>query len=131
MLSKGISGISGGGLIIPFTKTLFYGFAFLVMHDYDHYVTGDWSLEGEITAYKAAASRAPLEIQKILYSNCPQSGCLYLSGTRSEPKTVFRNILQHQSQASPDVSILTACLSRSYVRPYCWDETVDCYYIRP
>jgi len=67
------------------------------MHDYDHYVRSDWSLEGEITAYKAAASRAPsLEIQKILYSNCPQSGCLYLSGTRSEPKTVFRNILQHR-----------------------------------
>lgn len=48
----------------------FYGFAFLAIHDYDHYLTrSDFSLIGEITAYQAAASRAPsLEIQKILYS---------------------------------------------------------------
>jgi len=32
--------VSARVTIIPFTKTLFYGFAFLVMHDYDHYVTG-------------------------------------------------------------------------------------------
>ncbi|MDV2991426.1 MAG: hypothetical protein N4J56_001080 [Chroococcidiopsis sp. SAG 2025] len=47
-----------------------YGFIFLAMHDYDHYLTGsDFTLEGEIAAYNAAAKRAPsLTIQKILYS---------------------------------------------------------------
>jgi len=70
----------------------FYGFAFLVMHDYDHYLTGsDWSLEGEITAYKAAASRAPsLEIQKILYSQIVLRAAAYIYlGQAPEPKTVF------------------------------------------
>jgi hypothetical protein len=70
----------------------FYGFAFLVMHDYDHYITGsDWSLEGEMTAYKAAASRAPsLEIQKILYSQIVLRSAAYLYlGHAPEPKTVF------------------------------------------
>ncbi|WP_199299835.1 transposase [Trichocoleus sp. FACHB-262] len=70
----------------------FYGFAFLVMHDYDHYLTGsDWSLGGEITAYKAAASRAPsLEIQKILYSQIVLRAAAYLYlGHAPEPKTVF------------------------------------------
>lgn len=44
--------------------------AFLAVHDYNHYLThSDFSLEGEIKAYRSAASRAPsLEIQKILYS---------------------------------------------------------------
>jgi hypothetical protein len=73
-------------------KNPFYGFAFLVMHDYDHYVTGsDWSLEGEITAYKAAASRAPsLEIQKILYSQIVLRAAAYIYlGHAPEPKTVF------------------------------------------
>jgi len=83
--------------IIPFTKTLFYGFAFLVMHDYDHYVTGsDWSLEGEITAYKAAASRAPTRNSKILYSQIVLRAAAYIYlGHAPEPKTVF-NILQHR-----------------------------------
>jgi hypothetical protein len=47
-----------------------YGFIFQAVHDYDHYLSGsDFSLEGEITAYKVTAKRAPsLEIQKILYS---------------------------------------------------------------
>jgi len=70
----------------------FYGFAFLVMHDYDHYTTrGDWSLEGEIKAYKAAAARAPsLEIQKILYSQIVLRAAAYLYlGYAPEPKTVF------------------------------------------
>lgn len=70
----------------------FYGFAFLVMHDYDHYLTGgDWSLEGEIKAYKAAASRAPsLEIQKILYSQIVLRAAAYLYlGHAPEPKTIF------------------------------------------
>ncbi|NDJ19843.1 transposase [Myxacorys almedinensis] len=70
----------------------FYGFAFLVMHDYDHYINqSDWSLEGEITAYKAAASRAPsLEIQKILYSQIVLRAAAYLKlGHAPEAKTVF------------------------------------------
>lgn len=70
----------------------FYGFAFLVMHDYDHYTTGgDWSLEGEMKAYKAAASRSPsLEIQKILYSQIVLRAAAYLYlGHAPEPKTIF------------------------------------------
>lgn len=70
----------------------FYGFAFLVMHDYDHYITGgDWSLEGEIKAYKAVASRAPsLEIQKILYSQIVLRSAANICVRHApEPKTVF------------------------------------------
>jgi hypothetical protein len=48
----------------------FYGFAFLAIHDYYHCVAGaNFSLEGEITAYRTLANRgSSLEIQKILYS---------------------------------------------------------------
>jgi hypothetical protein len=47
-----------------------YGFIFQAVHDYDHYLSGsDFSLEGEMAAYKVTAKRVPsLEIQKILYS---------------------------------------------------------------
>jgi hypothetical protein len=47
-----------------------YNFIFQAVHDNDHYRTdSDFSLEGEITAYKATAKRAPsLKIQKIIYS---------------------------------------------------------------
>lgn len=80
----------------------FYGFAFLVMHDYDHYQTrSDWSLEGEITAYKAAASRSPsLEIQKILYSQIVLRAAAYLYlGHAPEPKTVFPDASIHLAQS--------------------------------
>ena len=48
----------------------FCGFALLAVHDYDHYKTdSDFSLDGEVAAYRKLASRAPsLQIQKILYS---------------------------------------------------------------
>jgi len=116
--------------IIPFTKTLFYGFAFLVMHDYDHYVTGsDWSLEGEITAYKAA-SRAPLRNSKDSLLKLSTAAYIYL-GHAPEPKTVFRNILQHrvrQAQMSrfspPAYSVGLTSVHTAGM------ETVDCYYIR-
>lgn len=82
----------------------FYGFAFLVMHDYDHYITqSDWSLEGEITAYKAAASRAPsLEIQKIVYSQIVLRAAAYIKlGHAPEPKTVFPSSFDPQSGCLP------------------------------
>ncbi|MGL5804492.1 MAG: transposase [Xenococcaceae cyanobacterium] len=78
-----------------------YGFIFQGMHDYDHYLTNsDFSLEGEITAYKAAAKRAPsLEIQKILYSEIVLRSALRSSASLSaahlclghtpNPKLVF------------------------------------------
>lgn len=70
----------------------FYGFAFLAIHDYDHYLTrSDFSLIGEITAYQAAASRAPsLEVQKILYSEIVLRAAVHLYlGHAPEPKLVF------------------------------------------
>ena len=70
----------------------FYGFALLAVHDYDHYICqSDFSLEGEITAYKAAASRATsLEMQKILYSEIvlKSAARIYL-GDVPESKVVF------------------------------------------
>ena len=70
----------------------FYGFAFLAIHDYDHYLThSDFSLEGEITAYRAIAGRATsLEIQKILYSEIvlKSAAHIYL-GHPPAPKLVF------------------------------------------
>lgn len=78
-----------------------YGFIFQGMHDYDHYLTNsDFSLEGEITAYKAAVKRAPsLEIQKILYSEIVLRSALRSSASLSaahlylghapNPKLVF------------------------------------------
>ncbi|NJL37836.1 MAG: transposase [Leptolyngbyaceae cyanobacterium SM1_4_3] len=70
----------------------FYGFALLAVHDYDHYQTqSDFSLEGEIRAYRATASRAPsLAIQKILYSEIVLKSAAHLVlGRAPEPKLVF------------------------------------------
>ncbi len=69
-----------------------YGFIFQGMHDYDHYLTGsDFSLEGEIAAYKFAAKRVPsLEIRKILYSEIVLRSAAYLYlGYAANPKIVF------------------------------------------
>lgn len=69
-----------------------YGFIFQGMHDYDHYLTHtEFSLEGEITAYKFAAKRAPnLDIQKILYSEIVLRSAAYLHlGHAADPKIVF------------------------------------------
>lgn len=69
-----------------------YGFIFQGRHDYDHYLTAsDFSLEGEITAYKFAAKRAPsLDIQKILYSEIVLRSAAYLHlGHAADPKIVF------------------------------------------
>lgn len=69
-----------------------YGFMFQGIHDYDHYLTkSDFSLEGEITAYRFAANRAPsLELQKILYSEIVlrSAADLYLNHA-AMPKIVF------------------------------------------
>jgi hypothetical protein len=70
----------------------FYGFALLAVHDYDHYQThSDFSLEGEIRAYRAIANRAPsLEVQKILYSEIVLKSAAHLvRGHTPEPKLVF------------------------------------------
>lgn len=70
----------------------FYGFALLAIHDYDHYLCqSDFSLEGEITAYKAAAQRVTsLEMQKILFSETVlrSAAHLYL-GHAPQSKVVF------------------------------------------
>ena len=70
----------------------FYGLALLAVHDYDHYCCqADFSLEGEITAYKATATRVPsLEMQKILYSEIVLKSAaeIYL-GHPPESKIVF------------------------------------------
>ncbi len=70
----------------------FYGFAFLAVHDYYHCASGsDFSLEGEITAYRALANRVPsLEIQKIIYSEIvlKSSAYIYLNH-QLEPRLVF------------------------------------------
>jgi hypothetical protein len=69
-----------------------YGFIFQAMHDYDHYLTEtDFSLEGEIIAYKFAAKRAPsLDIQKIMYSEIVLRSATYLYlGQAAVPKIVF------------------------------------------
>jgi hypothetical protein len=70
----------------------FYGFAFLAVHDYYHCVAGsDFSLEGEIAAYRTLAKRSPsLEIQKILYSEIvlKSSAEIYLNHS-PEPKLLF------------------------------------------
>lgn len=70
----------------------FYGFAFLAVHDYDHYLThSDFTLEGEIKAYGAIASRSSsLEIQKILYSEIVLKSAAYIYLEHPpEPKLVF------------------------------------------
>lgn len=69
-----------------------YGFIFQGMHDYDHYLTdSDFSLKGEIAAYKFTAKRAPsLDIQKILYSEIVLRSAAYLYlGYAASPKIVF------------------------------------------
>lgn len=69
-----------------------YGFILQAIHDYDHYLThSDFSLAGEIIAYRATAKRAPsLDIQKILYSESVlrSAAHLYL-GRAPSPKLVF------------------------------------------
>jgi hypothetical protein len=70
----------------------FYGFAFLAIHDYDHYQTGgDFTIVGEIKAYQATANRVPsLEIQKILYSEIVLKSAAYIYlGHPPEQKIVF------------------------------------------
>lgn len=70
----------------------FYGFAFLAVHDYYHCVSGsDFSLEGEITAYRTLANRVPsLEIQKIIYSEIVLKSSAYIYLNRQpEPRLVF------------------------------------------
>lgn len=73
-------------------RQLAVGFAFLAIHDYYHCVAGaDFSLEGEITAYRTLANQVPsLEIQKILFSEIvlKSSVHIYLSHL-PEPKLVF------------------------------------------
>jgi hypothetical protein len=70
----------------------FYGFAFLAIHDYFHCAAdADFSLEGEIAAYRTLANRVPsLEIQKILYSEIvlKSSAHIYLSHA-PKPRLVF------------------------------------------
>lgn len=58
-----------------------YGFIFQAVHDLDHYLThSDFSLEGEITTYKATAKRATsLNIQKIIYSESVLRPAAYIS----------------------------------------------------
>ncbi|PSB07390.1 hypothetical protein C7B61_06350 [filamentous cyanobacterium CCP1] len=78
-----------GGNIYP---NFFCSFALLAVHDYDHYKSKtDFSLDGEITAYRKLANRSPsLEIQKILYSELvlKSAAHLYLHH-KPEPKVVF------------------------------------------
>jgi hypothetical protein len=69
-----------------------YGFIFQGVHDYDHYLTQtDFSLEGEIVAYKFVAKRSPsLGIQKIFYSEIVLRTAAYLYlGHAAAPKIVF------------------------------------------
>jgi hypothetical protein len=70
----------------------FYGFAFMAIHDYDHYQTsGNFTLAGEIKAYQATANRVKsLEIQKILYSEIVLKSAAYTYlGHVPEQKIVF------------------------------------------
>lgn len=70
----------------------FYGGVLAAVHDYDHYLTqSDWTLAGEIVAYRATANRAPsLEIQKILYSQIVLRAATHLYlGHLPEIKIVF------------------------------------------
>jgi hypothetical protein len=69
-----------------------YGFIFQGMHDYEHYLTNsDFSLAGEIVAYKSTIERVPsLEIQKIIYSEVVLRTAAYLQlGHAAAPKVVF------------------------------------------
>jgi len=109
MLSKGISGYQWRRVtIIPFTKTLFYGFAFLVMHDYDHYVTGsDWSLEGEITAYKAAASRAPRNSKDSLLKLSSERLLIFIWDTLPKQFSVISSSIESGKPRCLDSRLLT------------------------
>lgn len=72
--------------------SIFCGFALQAVHDYDRYKTNtDFSLEGEIAAYRRLAKRSPsLEIQKILYSELVLKSAAHLYLDRKpEPKVVF------------------------------------------
>lgn len=72
--------------------TPFFGVALLSVHDYDHYLRqADFSLEGEMTAYREIAERAPsLEIQKMLYSEIVLKAAAYIClGHKPESKVVF------------------------------------------
>jgi len=70
----------------------FYGAVLAAVHDYDHYrFHSDWTLDGEIAAYRMTANRSPsLEIQKILYSQIVLRAATHLYlGHSPEPKIVF------------------------------------------
>ncbi|KAM3091101.1 hypothetical protein ACKFKF_33785 [Phormidesmis sp. 146-12] len=70
----------------------FYGAVLAAVHDYEHYCSkSDWSFEGEISAYRAIANRAPsLEIQKILYAQIVLRAATHLYlGHLPDPKIVF------------------------------------------
>lgn len=70
----------------------FYGAVLAALHDYDHYLShSDWTLEGEITAYRATANRVPsLNIQKILYSQIVLRAATHIYlGHTPKPKIVF------------------------------------------
>jgi hypothetical protein len=85
-----------------------YGFMFQAIHDYDHYLTkSDFSLEGEIAAYRFAANRVPsLELQKILYSEIVLRSTVYLYLNHAVmPKIVFPSaILQERDYANAQVN---------------------------
>ncbi len=69
-----------------------YGFMFQAIHDYDHYLSkSDFSLTGEITAYRFTANRVTsLELQKILYSEIVLRSAAYLYLNHAPiPKIVF------------------------------------------
>lgn len=57
-----------------------FNFIFQALHDDDHYRTdSDFSLAGEIAAYRATAKRAPnINIQKIIYSESVLRPAAYL-----------------------------------------------------
>ncbi|WP_404790686.1 hypothetical protein [Altericista sp. CCNU0014] len=70
----------------------FYGGVLSALHDYDHYRShSDWTMEGEIAAYRATANRAPsLAIQKILYSQIVLRAATHIYlGHTPKPKVVF------------------------------------------
>jgi hypothetical protein len=91
-IDKGHLWVSMEAYGADFYPNQFYGFAFLAVQDYDHYLThADFSLKGEIKAYRAIADRSPsLEIQKILYSEIvlKSAAHIYL-GYAPQPKLVF------------------------------------------
>jgi len=84
--------VSMEGYDSEFYHNTFCGFALLAVHDYDHYqVQSDFTLDGEIQAYRKIAARAPsLDIQKILYSELVLKSAAHLYwGEKPESKVVF------------------------------------------